>query len=178
MAASKKTDGQKILEARDGPKVERDDLATFYAARAHEKGQRSSDASESADKTKKFLDETALNASALKWGSSIIATLDKKDGQHKAMDQIRSLKFMLPLLEALVVGNGNLEMDLPDPDGEAAPEPAGEETPDDSGDEASVPEELAEIIKDGDPELAADAEDFEKDVKSATVTPLKFAKKS
>ena len=174
MTASNKTDGQKILEARDGPKVERDELATFYAARAHEKTQRSSDASESAAKTKEFLDETALNASALKWGASIIGTLDKKEGQHKAMDIIRSLKFMLPLLEAVVVGNGTLEMNLPDPDD--APEGNSDDVDEDT--DAPIPEELAAAIKDGDPELAQDADDFDKAATSATVTPLKFAKKA
>lgn len=169
MTKSEKTDGQKIREAIDGPKVERDALATFYAARAHEKTQRSSDASESADKTKKFLEETALNATALKWGASIIATLDKKEGQHKAMDQIRSLKYLLPLLENLVVGNGNLEMDLPDPD-------ATREQPEGDAD-TTTPEELDAAIKDGDPELAQEADDFDKAATSATVTPLKFGKK-
>lgn len=114
--AKTKSDGQQIRETLDGPKVEHDALISFYAARAHEAGERSSDAGESADKTAKFLDETGLNSQAHRWGGSIVGKLKKKDGQSKAMDIIRSMKVLLPMLENHVAGQGSAEMDLGEPE--------------------------------------------------------------
>tara|TARA_R110000851_G_scaffold22626_13_gene67027 strand:- start:104 stop:610 length:507 start_codon:yes stop_codon:yes gene_type:complete len=162
--AKTKSEGQEVREAFDGPKVEHDALISHYAARDHEKGERSSDASESADKTNKFLDETGLNSQALRWGGSIVGKLAKKDGQNKAMDIIRSMKCLLPMLENHVAGQGTTEMNL----GEAETDPADgdAETSDDQPD-------VDQIIKDGDPDLADEAAEFDAQA-SSTVTPINF----
>lgn len=124
-----KSDGAKILEARDGPQVEHDKLISEILDRAAEQHARSSDASESAAKVAKFLEDTALNSQAYSWMSSVIKKLPKKDGQHKAMDVIRSLKVLLPMIEAHVAGQGTGEMNLGKPE-DAQPE--GDDTPADN----------------------------------------------
>jgi hypothetical protein len=103
--------------------VTHDDLISELGQRKHEETKRKSDASESGDKTKKFLERTGLNSQAFSWGGSILKKLDKKDGEHKAMDIIRSLKVMLPMLEDQVKGQSTVQMDLePDPeDGTVVP---------------------------------------------------------
>jgi hypothetical protein len=97
--------------------VTHDDLISELGQRKHEETKRKSDASESGDKTKKFLERTGLNSQAFSWGGSILKKLDKKDGEAKAMDIIRSLEVMLPMLKNQVQGQSTMDMDLePAPD--------------------------------------------------------------
>lgn len=126
-----KSEGAKVREAIDGPQVEHDALISEILARAAEQHARSSDASESAAKVSKFLEDTALNSQAYNWVSSILKKMPKKDGQAKAMDIIRSLKAVLPMIEAHVAGQGTGEMDLgePEPAEEPSPEPESTVTP-------------------------------------------------
>ena len=149
--AKKKSEGQQVREAFDGPKVEHDDLMSFLNERIAEQHARSADASESSSKTTKFVDETGLNSQAVSWAGSILKKLPKKDGQAKAMDVIRSMKLMLPMLENHVGGQGTQEMDLDGPE----------------------EEEGANEAEDGDPELAEDAAEFE-ETSNSTVTPISF----
>lgn len=154
-----KSEGQEIREAYDGPSVEHDALIGQIEARAREQFARSSDASESAAKVKEFVDETGLNTRAYTWLSAIIKTLPKKDGQAKAMDVIRSLEVGLPMIKAHVAGQGTVEMEF----GQAEPE-----------DEEMYPDpELDTVIADGDPELAAEAKEFEA-AADDVVTPIDF----
>ncbi len=102
-------------EEKTDIEVNHDDLISEIAARIHEEGERNSDASDSAAATHKFLEETGLNSQAFSWGKSITKKLSKKQGQAKAMDIIRSLKVMLPMLENHVMGQGTKEMDLDGP---------------------------------------------------------------
>lgn len=151
---AKKSEGQAVREAFDGPKVEHDDLLDQIEARAREQHARSSDASESAAKVAAFIEKTGLNSQAFSWMSSIVKKLPKKDGQAKAMDIIRSLEVALPMVKAHVGGQGTSEMDLGGPDDEP---------------EADVDAE----IRDGDPDLAKEAAEFEAQAES-TVTPIDF----
>ncbi|WP_170759954.1 hypothetical protein [Ruegeria lacuscaerulensis] len=125
------SEGQQVRKAYDGPKVEHDALISELEARIREEHARSSDASESSAKMKKFLDETELNSQAVSWGKTILKKLPKKDGQTKAMDVIRSLKEILPMIENHVAGQGTGEMDLegPQEDTETDEEPIEEPQP-------------------------------------------------
>lgn len=105
-------------------------LLEHMFARIAEEVERSSDASESADKTDKFLEQTGLNSQAYSWGRSILKKLPKKNGALKAMDIILSLKVILPMLQDHVENLGGAQMDFDGPQDEAPQEvAASEETP-------------------------------------------------
>ncbi|GGE30160.1 hypothetical protein GCM10011360_17770 [Primorskyibacter flagellatus] len=132
MAKPKKSEGQKVREAMDGPTFEHDALIDQIEARAKEEYERGSDAGESAAKTKEFIEKTGMNSQAFSWSKSILKKLPKKDGAHKAMDIIRSLKRAIPMLENHITGQSSEDMfDGKAPEGqgdteeqpEAAPEP-------------------------------------------------------
>lgn len=124
-------EGKKVRQAYDGPSVEHDKLIGQLEARIREEVARSSDASESAAKLKTFLDETELNSQAVSWMKVILKKLPKKDGQVKAMDVIRSLEEMIPMIKNHVGGQGTSEMDLDGPQEQA---PAAAEPEDDPQD--------------------------------------------
>jgi hypothetical protein len=109
-----KSEGAAVREAYDGPSVEHDALIQQILDRAKEQTARSSDASESAALVKEFLEDTGVNSKAYQWASVIVKTMDKKDGQHKAMDIIRSMEVLLPMIKNHVGGQGTAEMDLGD----------------------------------------------------------------
>lgn len=147
-----------------GPEVSHDDLLAHIGARHREEYARKSDAAESGDKTQKFLEETGLNGQALKWAGSIIKKLPKKDGQAKAMDIIRSLDLILPMIKDHVEGQGTGEMDLgPDPEDPDGVDAGGDDNQDDDGGAAAEPE--VEEASGGDPDLGTVDE---------TVTPIDF----
>jgi hypothetical protein len=112
---AKKSEGAVVVQAYKAPEVEHDDLIDQIQARSAEEYARGSDAAESGAKVKEFLEKTGLNSQAFSWGKSILKKLPKKDGQAKAMDVIRSLKAIIPMLEAHVGGQGTGEMDLSPP---------------------------------------------------------------
>ncbi len=152
-----KSEGAAVREAFDGPSVEHDDLIQQILDRAKEQHARSSDASESAAKVTEFLEDTGVNSKAYQWASVIVKTMDKKDGQHKAMDIIRSMEVLLPMVKNHVGGQGTAEMDLGEPEEDAGG--VGEADPDE--------------------ELDADTEAFDDDAadlddESNVVTPLSF----
>lgn len=131
-----KSEGAEVREAFDGPSVEHDDLITQILDRAREQHARSSDASESSAKVAEFLEDTGVNSKAYQWASAIVKTLDKKDGQHKAMDIIRSLEVLLPMVKNHVGGQGTTEMDLGEPEEDAGG--VGEADTEEADDEANV----------------------------------------
>lgn len=94
--------------------VTHDQLLNHMSARMAEEKARQSDGGESAAKTSKFLDETGLNSQALRTMTTVLKKLPKKKGQQKAMDIIRSLEVMLPMIKNHVEGQGTQEMDLGD----------------------------------------------------------------
>jgi len=118
-----KSEGAAVREAFDGPEVTLDQLIAEITARVKEARARASDSSESSAKTTKFLDETGLNSQAYRWAMTVLKKMDMKDGQNKAMDIIRSLEVLTPLLREHVNGAGTGEMDLegPKPKEEAKP---------------------------------------------------------
>jgi len=122
-------EGKEVRRAFDGPEVEHDDLIGFYEQRLAEEHARSSDSSESSAKTTDFLEKTGLNGQAVKVGKGILKTVPKKDGQAKAMDQIRSLKKIIPMIEDHVAGQGTGEMDLEGPQDETEVEEDPVENP-------------------------------------------------
>lgn len=98
-------------EDRDEVLVDHDTLLGEIGRVKKEEGARKSDAAESGAKTKEFLEETRLNSQAFSWMCSIVKKLDKKDGESKAMDIIRSLEAGLPMIKNHVLGQQD-EMDL------------------------------------------------------------------
>lgn len=106
----------------NGPTFTQDELITHLSARAAEEHARKADGSESAAKTADFIEETGVNSQALSWGGSILKKLPKKDGQSKAMDIIRSLEVMLPMLKSHIGDNGTLDMDLDGSGDDEAPD--------------------------------------------------------
>lgn len=159
--AKEKPIGQKVREALDGPQVEHDALINQIEARAKEQRARTMDAGESGAKVQHFLETTGLNSQAYSWLSSIFKKLDKKDGQHKAMDVITSLETGLPLLKNHVLGQGTDPMDLGEPD--AAPVDVVE-APADDAPAADLPADVADDTA-GFEDALADLDD--------NVTPIK-----
>ena len=75
---AKKSEGQAVREAFDGPQTEHDELIDQMEARMREEHARGSDASESAAKVSAFIDKTGLNTQAFSWGKTILKKLPKK----------------------------------------------------------------------------------------------------
>lgn len=94
----------------ESPDLEHDELLGQLEARIKEEMARSSDASESAAKVAKFIEDTGMNSQALSWCKTILKKLPKKDGQLKAMDVIRSLEAALPMIKDHIEGQGVAEM--------------------------------------------------------------------
>lgn len=92
-----------------------DGLIDQINQRAAEEYERQSDAAESGAKIKEFLEQFEANGQAFSWMKTIFKKLRKKDGQLKAMDIIRSIEIMLPMVKAHVEGQGTAEMELPEP---------------------------------------------------------------
>lgn len=93
--------------------VDHDALVSHIKARMAEEYARASDAAESGELVEQFLEETGLNGQAYKWGKTIMKKRPKKDGDLKAMDIIRSLEVILPILKAEIL-DGQSEMPLGD----------------------------------------------------------------
>lgn len=152
MARKKKTEGEEVRLSYDGPSIDHDSLIDEIEARNREDASRSSSAGESRQKIGEFLDETGMNSQAF----SICRSILKKPDTQKAMDVILSLEKALPMVKAHVTGQGTPDMSPDADDGPVEPAETIEEQvarfrPDD-GDNAG----------DLDPELAGEADDFEK----------------
>lgn len=152
MARKKKSEGEEVRVALDGPAIEHDELIGFIEARNREDHQRSSSAGESRNKIKEFLDETNMNSQALSWCRSIM----KKPDQAKAMDVIRSLEAALPMVKAHVSGQSTPDMF---PDDEQEPVEPATELP--------KPSYAAQFDAMGDPDIKEDADDFERHLAQA-----------
>jgi hypothetical protein len=158
LALAKQSEGKEVRIAISGPDIEPDALLDFIGERNRDDRRAASISGESRAAIKAFLDETGMNGQALSWCRVIVKKLDKDDGQHKAMDVIRSLKKALPYIEQHVTGNTTADMF--DSDG---PEPVvpiteddlafltadidhdpGESDPDDDGFDEAVDEALGD----------------------------------
>jgi hypothetical protein len=120
MARKKKSEGEEVRIAFDGPDLEHDSLIGEIEARNREDAKRASSAGESRAAIKAFLEETNVNPKAYSWLRVILKQNDKD--QAKAMDIIRSLEAGLPFIKAHVSGQqGDL---FPDDDDPVEPVPA------------------------------------------------------
>lgn len=153
-----KSEGKEVRVAMNGPDLEHDALIDFSVARNDEDRRRSSSAGESRAKIKEFLDDTGMNGKALSWLRSILKVNEKDDGQSKAMDIILSLKKGLPMIEAHVGGQGTVEMDFD--------EPAAEPVDDTAKPSYEADDDFADIPLAADPEIEAEADDFERQLAS------------
>jgi hypothetical protein len=149
MAREKKSEGEEVRIAFDGPTVEHDDLISNIEARNREDGERASYAGESRAAIKEFLDETNMNAKAFSWCRVIL----KQKDRAKAMDMIRSLEVGLAMVKAHVSGQqGDL---FPEADDPIEPEPLNP-VPD------AVPDELRKPTYEADDTFAEEQDAFDR----------------
>jgi hypothetical protein len=102
MARKKKSEGEEVRIAFDGPQIEHDTLISNIEARNREDATRASSAGESRAAIKAFLEDTNMNRKAFSWFRATLKMNDKD--QAKAMDMIRSLEIGLPMVKAHVLG--------------------------------------------------------------------------
>lgn len=121
-----KGEGAEVRRAFDGPNVDHDTFIDFAIKQNDADRRRAASAGESRAEIKEFLDQTDLHSKAVSWMRVILKTNERDNGQAKAMDCIRSIEKLLPMVKAHVAGQGTGEMDFegdePDP-----VEPAGED---------------------------------------------------
>ena len=151
MAGKKKSEGEEVRIAFDGPQIKHDTLIGNIEARNREDGERASSAGESRAAIKEFLDETNMNPKAFSWCRVIL----KQKDQAKAMDMIRSLEVGLAMVKAHVAGQqGDLFPEDDDPDfDEVEPHTP---VPD------AVPDELRKPTYDADDTFADDQDAFDR----------------
>lgn len=106
MARKKKTEGEEVRLAYDGPSIDHDELIDEIEARNREDTVRASSAGESRQKIGEFLDATNMNSQAF----SICRSIMKKPDTQKALDVIMSLEKALPMVRAHVTGQGTPDM--------------------------------------------------------------------
>lgn len=122
-----------------------------------EDGERASDAGKSRQEIGEFLQETGINNKAFSQCRTVLKM--KKDTQRQ--DWLRSMRALMPLMEEQIASSGTRDaFDVPAGAKAAANTPddgAGDDGPDDDD---AFPEDAPA----GDPEIAAEADAFEKDV--------------
>jgi hypothetical protein len=149
MERKKKSEGEEVRIAFDGPQIEHDDLISNIEARNREDATRASSAGESRAAIKEFLEDTNMNPKAFSWLRVILKANDKD--QAKAMDMIRSLEVGLKMVKAHVSGQqGDL---FGDDDPEVEPH---RPVPD------AVPDELRAPTYDADDTFADDQDAFDR----------------
>jgi hypothetical protein len=128
MARKKKSEGETVRIAFDGPELDHDKTIGEMEARNREDGERASSAGESRAAIKAFLDQSNMNPKAFSWLRMILKQNDKD--QAKAMDIIRSLEVGLVMVKAHVSGQqGDL---FPEDDDMTEPlDPVSDVVPDD-----------------------------------------------
>ena len=124
MARQKKSEGEEVRIAFDGPSIEHDTLIDQMGARNQEDAQRASSAGESRAEIKAFLEDTNMNPKAFSWLRMVLKQNDKD--QAKAMDIIRSLEVGLPMIKSHVSGQQGEMFPEDDPDSAEPLEPVGE----------------------------------------------------
>jgi hypothetical protein len=105
---AKKGEGAAVRAAFDGPSIEHDALIDQVQVRVAEQYARASDASESGAALSEFIEATGLNTDAYKMAEKIYKLTKKKDGTTKAMDVIRSLEVIIPMMKVHVSGQPDL----------------------------------------------------------------------
>lgn len=119
-------EGAEVRRAFDGPSIEHDVFIDFAIKQNDADRRRASSAGESREEIKEFLEKTDLHSKAVSWMRVILKTNERDNGQAKAMDCIRSIEALLPMVKAHVGGQGTAEM-FPDEPLEPA-DPPGEDT--------------------------------------------------
>jgi hypothetical protein len=152
MARKKKSEGETVRIAFDGPELDHDKTIGEMEARNREDGERASSAGESRAAIKAFLDQSNMNPKAFSWLRMILKQNDKD--QAKAMDIIRSLEVALPMVKAHVSGQ----------QGDLFTEPMGSEADDEPLDPVSdvVPDELRKPSYSADDDFADEQDAFDK----------------
>jgi hypothetical protein len=103
-------EGRAVRAAFDGPIVRHDQLLGFVSARNRDDEDAASIAGDSRAATREFLEETGLNSQALSWGRVIVKKLRQDNGEAKALDVLRSLDVILPMIRAHVEGQSTPDM--------------------------------------------------------------------
>jgi hypothetical protein len=152
MARKKKSEGETVRIAFDGPELDHDKTIGEMEARNREDGKRASSAGESRAAIKAFLDQSNMNPKAFSWLRMILKQNDKD--QAKAMDIIRSLEVALPMVKQHVSGQ----------QGDLFTEPMGSEADDEPLDPVSdvVPDDLRAPSYGPDAAFADDQDDFDR----------------
>lgn len=153
MARRKKTEGEEVRLAYDGPSLEHDELIDEIEARNRDDAKRSSSAGESRQKIGEFLDATGMNSQAF----SICRSILKKPDTQKAMDVILSLEKALPMVRAHVTGQGTADM-FPDHN----PDPVEPAETVEQAAERFAPDAGAGVQAGEAVDLAAETDDFER----------------
>lgn len=154
-----KSEGREVRQAFDGPDIEHDQLIGKIERWNGEDRQRASSAGETRSDIGLFIEQSGMNNKALAMCRTIMKEGGKDGGQAKAMDVIRSLETALPMIKAHIGGQQS-ELDL-DPVEQDAIDPEGEDLPKPSYTTTFDPAT-------GDPELAAETDDFEKHLAEVT----------
>ena len=151
-------------EAIEPIEVSYEKFISFATARNQEDAERASSAGESRQKIGEFLDETGVNSQALSWSRTIL----KKKKYSQQMDIIRSMEELLPLVKAKVEG-GQSAMDFSGSDEQRPVDPADESDlmGHNGGPDDEEPAADPEGPEDGDPELAEEADDFDRHLSAA-----------
>jgi hypothetical protein len=151
-----KSEGAEVRHAMDGPDVDHDRLISFASARNEEDAERASSAGESRQLIGEFLEDTGMNGKALSWLRVIL----KQKKTEKAMDIIRSLEHGLPMVKQHLGGQQS-EMDLDADDPPETFDPDDAEL-NEAADSLPGPSYEQDFTPGGDPEIAEDADDFDR----------------
>lgn len=143
-------EGAEVRHAMNGPDIEHDHLIGKIDKWNGEDRARASTAAETRGEIGNFTEQTGMNAKALSMLRTIKKAAAKDGGQAKAMDIIRSLEKGLPMVKADVTGQEDLPGLDDDPVEPAAP-----------GKPSYDPEADFDEIGVRDPEIAAEADEFE-----------------
>ena len=162
-----KGEGKEVRLAFDGPDLDHDELIGFILERNADDTRAASVSGISRQKIGEFIDGTGVNSQALSWMRTILKKLPKDNGQAKAMDVIRSLKTMLPMIEAHVAGQSTADMF------------DGEEDEDDAPEEEDIAAQVTAAFGEGeapvDPfeaDFADEQAAFDADLAKSTVVPF------
>lgn len=123
------TEGQDVRRAYDGPDIEHDQLLGKIGQHNQEDAERASSAAVTRQDIGTFVDDTGLHKTAYSWLRRIKKISEKS--QDQAMDLIRSLKKGIPMLEADISGQSELDFD----GGEVADDMTEGDDGDDYGDD-------------------------------------------
>lgn len=152
------TEGADVRRAFDGPDIEHDQLLGKIGQHNREDAERASSAAGTRQDIGAFIEETGLHKTAYSWLRRIKKVSEKSEDQ--AMDLIRSLKKGIPMLEAHISGQSEMDFD-------------GGEVADDQEDDPPDEDDGVELGSTLDDEPDAEASEFN-DAVDDVVTPIDF----